>query len=161
MSVLVDVADALTAELNGHAFSPTFQAERTYADWELPMAEATPDTLRADVVPASDLETELDDRGNVLYIAGSVVIIRKKFPAADIQQVAGHEATRIKKPSVDALVSLVEQVNEWLTMRPLAAMPEASWKETKIQAAVIHAHLRTHHQFTGIIRVNYEVQKAV
>ena len=159
--VLIDVADALTAELNAHTFTPAFTAERTYADWELPLAEGTPDTLRGDVVPASDPSFELDGRGFVVYTVPAVIIIRKKFPAASIQQVTGFNATRVKLAEVDALVGLVEDLSEWLAERPLAAFTEASWIETKIQAAIIHAHLRTNHQYTGIIRTTYEVTKPI
>ena len=103
-SVLLAVADALAADLTEHTFSLEFTAARTYADAEYQL-DAAEDTLQCDVVPASELKTELDDRGNIRYLASAFVVFRRKFAGAHIEQVGSSEQTRVKADSVDPLVA--------------------------------------------------------
>jgi hypothetical protein len=160
-SVLLTVADALAADLTAHSFSVPFAAARTYADAEYQLETAT-DTLQCDVVPASELKTELDDRGTVRYLASAFIVFRQKFAGDDIEQVGSTEQTRVKAASVDPLVALVESASEWLTGLPrLTNHPDAVWNSTNIEAAVVHKHLREWSQFTGIIKTTYEVPKAI
>ena len=160
-SILLATADALVAELNTHVFDPPFTAARSYADASYELAAAT-GTLHCDVVPASELKTELSDRGSIRYLPTVFVVLRKKFGAADIEQVGGSEETRVKASVIDPLVALVEAVNEWLCgLRRLAGLPDAVWDSTNIEADVVHKHLREWSQFTGIIKMTYEVPKAI
>ena len=161
MSVLVQVADALAAELSTHAFSQALAAARSYADSEAPL-EADENVLACDVVPAAEVRTELEDRQHVRYQAECHIVLRKKFPAADIEQIGATEQTRVKQAAVDPLVSLVEEIHEHLAKLPrLPTFAEAIWAETRIRAAVVHIHLRTRSQYTGIISSTYEVVKAL
>jgi len=158
-SILLAVADALAADLTQHSFSVPFSATRTYADAEYQL-DAAAGTLQCDVVPASELKTELDDRGTVRYLASAFVVFRRKFAGDDIEQVGSTEQTRVKAASVDPLVGLVEEANEWLTAQErLTNRPDAVWNSTNIEAAVVHKHLREWSQFTGIIKTTYEVPK--
>jgi hypothetical protein len=158
-SVLLAVADALAADLTAHAFSVPFAATRTYADAEYQL-ETADSAVQCDVVPASKLKTELDDRGTVRYLASAFVVFRRKFAGADIEQVGTSEQSRVKAASVDPLVGLVEETSEWLTSQArLTNHPDAVWDSTNIEAAVVHKHLREWSQFTGIIKTTYEVPK--
>jgi hypothetical protein len=160
-SLLLAVADALAEELSAHGFSRPFTAARTYADAEYQL-ETADGTLQCDVVPASELKTELDERGSVRYLASVFVVFRQKFAEADIEQVAASELARVKAPAVDPLVALVEEVNEFLTgVARLTNYPVAVWSSTNIEAAIVHKHLREWSQFTGIIKTAYEVPKAI
>jgi hypothetical protein len=160
-SVLLAVADALAADLNAHSFSVPFAAERSYADAEYQL-ETADGTLQCDVVPASELKTELDDRGTVRYLASAFAVFRRKFAGDDIEQIGSTEQTRVKATAVDPLVALVESASEWLTgLERLTNHPDAVWNSTNIEAAVVHKHLREWSQFTGIIKTTYEVPKAI
>jgi hypothetical protein len=158
-SILLAVADALAADLTAHGFSLPFTAARTYADAEYQLGTAD-GTLQCDVVPASELKTELYDRGTVRYLASAFVVFRQKFAGSDIEQVGASEQTRVKASAVDPLVGLVEEANEWLTaLERLTNHPDGVWNSTNIEAAVVHKHLREWSQFTGIIKTTYEVPK--
>ena len=160
-SVLLAVADAVAADLIAHTFSVPFSAARTYADAEYQL-DAADDSLQCDVVPASELKTELNDRGSVRYLASAFVVFRRKFAGEHIEQVGSTEQTRVKAASVDPLVGLVEEASEWLTAQErLTNHPNAVWNSTNIEAAVVHKHLREWSQFTGIIKTTYEVPKAI
>lgn len=160
-SVLLAVADALAADLSAHTFSVPFAAARSYADAEYEL-DAAGDSLQCDVVPASELKTELDDRGTVRYLASAFIVFRRKFAGGDIEQVGASEQTRVKASVVDPLVGLVEEANEWLTAQErLTNHPDAVWNSTNIEAAVVHKHLREWSQFTGIIKTTYEVAKSL
>jgi len=161
-AILTAVADAVTAELNAHTFEPPFEAARTFVDWDSAVLEGEPETLTVDVVPVSDLKTELDDRGHVRYLAAADVVIRNKFGSANLEAIAGTDTARVKHAAVDPLVALVELVHEYLAQQQrLTELAAAVWVETAIRHAVLHAHLRQHHQFTAIIRATYEVPKAL
>jgi hypothetical protein len=160
-SVLLQVADSLAGELAGHNFSVPFAAVRSYADAEYEL-HAAAGALQCDVVPASELKTELDDRGHVRYLASVWIVLRQKFAGADIEQVGASEQTRVKPAAVDPFVALVEEVSEWLTgLARLTGYPDAVWNSTNIEAAVVHKHLREWSQFTGILKTTYEVPKAI
>jgi hypothetical protein len=160
-SILLAVADALAADLTAHSFSVPFSAVRTYADAQYQL-DTVDFSLQCDVVPASELRTELNDRGSIHYLASAFVVLRRKFAAADIEQVGTSEQTRVKAASVDPLVALVEEANEWLTgLARLTNHPDAVWSSTNIEAAVVHKHLREWTQFTGIIKTTYEVPKSL
>ena len=154
--VLVDVADALVWELKTKPFSLAFTCERSYADWELPLEE-TADALRVDVVPVGTLPAELDTREASEYRPACDVVVRKRMTPADYVP----ETKRLSLAKVDELVRLVEDIHDFLCAERLSKLPEAVWQETKILAAFKPSHLRLHHQFTGIVRVTYAIDKGV
>jgi hypothetical protein len=159
-SVLIQTSDAVAAELNiptGHTWSLQFIAERTYADFDLPLEDdAIRGKLLCDVVPVSRLITDLESRGgSVAYEPSIDIVFRKKFEPADAQEDDG----RLTKAAVDELVALVEEVNEHFTPTALTTTDAATWKSTEIVAAVMHKHLREFNQFTGIIRLTFDATK--
>jgi hypothetical protein len=148
MSVLIDVADAVTAELNGHVFSQEFTATRTYADWDEQLSTYE---LRSDVVPVASMPTELDTRGSVNYLCSVDIGIRKKLEAGD--------SDRVDAEIVDPLVRLIEEIHEWTIGKELNY--DATWESTIFVAAYVPEHLRQNNQFTGIVRVTYSVSKCL
>jgi hypothetical protein len=157
-SILIQVADAIAHELNGKAFSFEFEAARAYADFD---EQLLSDMLRAEVVPVGPLPTELDGRYSVAYQCSADIVLRKRFTPDDMEQVSGMDAARVKPCVVDPYVALVEEINEWLIAKRLTDMEDAVWRETSIVAAVVHKHLREWQQFTGILRVTYDVSKCL
>lgn len=137
----IEIADALTAKINGHAFSQSFTAVRRYADVDAKLEELN---LKVEVVPVERVESELDTRGSLRYLASCDVVIRKRVGTVG----AGVDASE-----VDRLVALTLEVNEWLTARTLD--DGSLWDSTTIIANVIHKHLREWSQYTGILRVTY------
>jgi len=145
--MMIDVADAVAAELNGHSFSQEFTATRTYADWD---EELTNSILRCDLVPVASMQTDLETRGSVSYLCSVDIGLRKKLDAGS----GGH----VTAATVDDLVRLVEEVHEWTIGRELDI---ATWDSTVLVAAFVPEHLRQMNQFTGIVRITYSVSKCL
>lgn len=140
MSVLLDTTDALAATLNEHNFSRPFTATRSYKDWEAERVTA----LTVDVLPVGLMHTEMETRGSLLYQPAVDVVIRQTVPIIN---------GRVDADEVDALVSLVEEINEYI-------MGRDNWQSV-VMNAVNHQHLREWQQFTGLIRVTYQVSKCL
>lgn len=153
-AVLVDVADAVVWELKTKPFFLSFTCERSYAEWDLPLEDGD-DALRVDVVPVGSLPAELDTRASSEYRPACDVVIRKRMLPADYVP----STKRLSLAKVDELVKLVEDIHDFLCSERLSKLPAAVWQETKILAAYKPSHLRTPHQFTGIVRVTYSIDK--
>lgn len=154
--VLVDVADALVWELKTKPFFLAFTCERSYADWELPLEEGD-DALRLDVVPVGTMPADLDTREGSEYRPACDVVVRKRMLPEDYVP----ETKRLSLAKVDELVRLVEDIHDFLCAERLSKLPEGVWQESKILAAYKPSHLRQHHQFTGIVRVTYAIDKSL
>jgi len=146
MSALLEVADAIAAQLNSRVFRLPFTAVRSYADFD---AAIDHDGLTVEVVPVENVPTELLTRGSVQYVCSADIVIRERltFDASG----------QVKAQDVDDRVALIEELNEWLMMRQLDY--DARWEATTIVAAVVHQHLREWNQFTGIIRIRYTLTR--
>lgn len=156
-AVLIEVADALTAELrsaveDGEFAGLHFDPERSYADWDEELADL--DCLHVDIVPATYDETDLDTRGSVGYVVSVDVVIRKKFSQEKRQQNG-----KIDPEEIDRLVLFVEEIHEYLCKIRLTGYEDASWKEAMIRSAYSREHLRTMGMFLGVIRVSFDVSK--
>ena len=155
IDVLEKVATGVTSALAGGAFSQTFTAERSYADWELPLDDAAADALRVDVVPVNNPETDLETRGQVNYKAAADIVVRKKLNIPEQDPSTG----RIAIAQIDALVAFVLEIHQFFLAARLASYDSAVWDKTEIRAAYIAKHLRQHRQFTGIVRVTFDVAR--
>jgi hypothetical protein len=132
----------------------------SYADWELQLKDA--DVLHVDVVAVTtDQALELVTRGGKVHYTIPVDIgVRKHFSDGD------HESDgSIKKASVDPLVLLVQEIHETFAETRMAdfaiANASATWKGTDILISPLRKHLHEFQQFTGIVRVTFEVYKAL
>lgn len=153
--VLVDVADALVWELTTRPFSLAFACERSYADWELPLEESA-DALRVDVAPVGTMPADLDTREASEYRPACDIVVRRRMLPANYVT----STKRLSLAKVDELVKLVEEIHDFLCAERLSKLPDAVWQETRILAAYKPSHLRTYHQFTGIVRVTYAIDKS-
>ena len=153
-SILATVADAVAAELNLDPltnFGRMFCAERSYAHWDMQLEDA--DTLHVDVVPVGIRRSELEDRGHLNRTCDFDVGVRQRFGGRD------HEG-RFQNTDIDGLVELMEGVLDFLASnngRRLSTYTDASWIEEDARVTYFPEHLRTLSQFTGILRVSYEV----
>lgn len=158
-AVLVDVADAVKEELKLGTFACEIFPERSYADWEMRLEDI--DKTQVDVVPVGVRRTELDARQTLLYLCDVDVGVRRRFSGDDTDDYTG----RVELSEVDTLVLLVEQLHEYMTDadnngRRLTEYTSAVWQECDIRSSFVRDHLREMRQFTGIIRVSYEVSKS-
>jgi hypothetical protein len=155
-AALVYVADLVAAALNAHDFGEgvQFQAERSYADWDLKLEDAN--ELHVDVVPVNLPSAVLNSRGNAGYDVTVDVGLRKRFTQQESEEHTG----RIDLAEVDRLVYLLEQMHELLCgydKRVLAS--NVAWQASTITDAFVPEHLRQNRQYTGLMRLTYRVKR--
>jgi hypothetical protein len=151
-SILLSVADGVTAMLRTAKLRRQLgQADRSYADWLVPLESIT--ELLCDVVPVHNPKTELDERGAIKYSPQVDVVLRQRFALSDQDVATG----RVDKAVVDELVALVEQINELFCGERMCAFKLATWETTDILAAFSKQHLRQHSQFTAVVRIGFSV----
>jgi hypothetical protein len=156
-AVLIEVADAVTAELQTAVDSNEFAGlqfvpERSYAVWDEELADL--DCLHVDVVPVNYEQTDLDARESVGYVVSVDVVIRQKF-----SQEKRVQSGKIDPEEIDRLVLFVEELHEYLCKLRLTDYDEAIWRETAIRSAYSREHLRTMGMFLGIVRVSFDVSE--
>jgi len=138
MATIVDIADAIVDELNGGTFSQAFTAERSYLPrFELPdMA-----TLHVTVIPKSmEISQAGGTRAKEQYDYRVDVAVQKREAELD---------------ELDALMSLVEEIADYLTGRALDTSPVANWIGTENSPIYAPEHMGEFRQFTSIITVTY------
>lgn len=140
MAVIVDLADALVAELNAATFSQPVTAARHY----LPRFDLTEmQTLRVTVVPQEAVLASGDRaRGQGDYSLD--VAIQRKLTTGDNDE-------------LDALTNLVEEIADHVRGRRLAAYPDAAWLKTEQTVLYAPEHLAELRQFTSILTLTYRV----
>ena len=143
MPVIVDIADAVVAELNGHSFSQPVVAERLYrVAFELPDMK----TLHVSVVPKG-VEMQGASRTLVQHDYQIDVGVQKKLPASP----AGDNA------EIDALMALVEEIADFFRQRRLQAMPNVIWVQTQNLPIYSPEHLEQLRQFTSVLTLTFRV----
>ncbi len=157
-AALVYVADLVTAALNAHEFGEgvQFQAERSYADWDLALTDA--DELHVDVVPVGHPTAVLRSRGSVTYEVTVNIGLRKRFTQGESEKSDG----RITLAEVDRLVQLLEHIHELMCgwdKRSLAT--DVAWQNSRITDSFVPEHLRQNRQYTGLILLTYHVSKTL
>lgn len=154
-AALVEVAEAITREIGEIPdLVRDVEAERSYADWDLPLEEF--DELRVDVVPVNVSEIELETRGAALHVVRSYIAVRYRFRPEERTDIG-----RVDVAEVDELILLLQQINNYFINggqgRRLLFMPEAVWTASDVRTWYMREHLREMAQFTGIIELKYEV----
>lgn len=161
-AILVATAKAVALALNeSTAFQQKFTAERSYADFDLPLTDADPsDRVLVDVVPVGmNYGCELTTQTTIDYSPAIDIVVRKRL-GPERRQADG----RFSPEEIDELVLFVEQINEFFGPNRMQSFDAAAWDAetgTKILAAYMPSHLRQHHQFTGRVRVPFVAQKEV
>lgn len=160
-AVEVDIAEAIKDELNNYDFGQSFTATRNYSDVATKLE--TLDQLIVDVVPWSS-ESSLEDRGELTYTVLTDILIRRRFGMPEQETGSGE----IDTDEIDALMELRQKIGEYFTPsqvtgqdgRRLTDQPNAAWQETKTMAAYVRPHLRQFRQFTGWLRITYQICRA-
>ena len=137
---IIQIADAVVAELNLAVLSQPLQAERV-----LNPAEQLEDmdTLHVSVTPRSRT-ISVGSRGEDLNQFTLEVGVRKRFSGA---------------PELEDLMLLAQEVADFLTRRDPAGHPDAGWVQTVHEPLVVQDHLDQLSQFTSVVAVTYEVLK--
>jgi hypothetical protein len=140
MSVITDIADAVTDSLNDGSFSEAFTAERLHQpSFELPDLQ----TLRVSVVPKS-LEIRNASRQHSFFDCTIDVGLQQKVD----------DDTR-----VDDLLVLAEEIADHLRLQRLADYPQAAWLSIEHDPVVASEHLDQHRQLTSVLSVTYRVKR--
>jgi len=143
MSLLMDVADAVVAELNAGNFSQPFTATRRY-DPRRPLKDLS--TLRVDVVPSQpSMETTPTARDDVFQNDISVdVAVRKKFADGDFAE-------------LDPLMDLIEEITEHFQKGWLSDLPHAVLQGIEVAAVADAEYMQTKRVFFSLLMITVRV----
>ena len=133
---IINLADAIVTDLNGHSFSQTFTAERGYLPtFELPELG----TLQVTVVPKED-DGKLDTRASSSHGYAIDVGIQKK-------------PTTIDNAELDPLVLLTQEVADFFLFgkRPGGA----TLISPSIRVLYLQEHLHKLRQFTSVVTFTF------
>ena len=142
MATVLNVADAVVAELNAAALSQSVTAERLYVpSFDLEDLKE----LRVSVVPRELASTSLDRRRD-FNEAMIDVAVQKKFDKGDA-------------PEIDPLLDLVEEIADLFRHKRLASFPAAMW--TKTQHVVLYSpeHWDSLRQFTSLLTLTFKIAR--
>jgi len=144
MAVLVDIADAVVAELNGHTFSQEFTAARSYRP--VYSREEMKD-LHVTVVPA----------GFTIELAG-----RNQSQTDYVVEVGvQHAPETLDTAALDSLMGLVEEIVTFFKFRRLASYNTAVCMKAALAAGCERGYAAEHvdqlQQFTSVLALTFRV----
>lgn len=141
MATIIQIADAVAAQLNGATFSQPLTAARLYApSFELPDME----TLHVTVVPRGIASTSLD---------------RKRDSFSYDIDLAVQKKTDMVQASLDALMTLVEEIADHFRAEPLASFPGARCVDVKNVPVYSQEHLDELRQFTSVLTLTFSMAR--
>lgn len=153
-NVLTDIATVVTDALNGApagAFALSFEAVRSYADWELPLEENQGGNLMVDVVPVGKLEGEIETVGSLKYSPDVDIAVR-----LGLGPERRDANNRFNVAEIDQLVEFVQSIAEYFAIDRFGGLTNFAWDSSRNnRTTIVYSHLRTHHQFTGIVRIPF------
>ena len=145
MSLVIDIADAVTTELNV-APEGTFSLALVAVRKVLPVYELAELTdLKVTVVPKR-MQISGGTRAASQYEISVDIGVQKKL-SSDMET------------EVTALGTLVDQIIDYLRQRPLSAMPGVSWLNTVNEPVYAPEHLAEQRVFTSVLTVTYRAIK--
>jgi hypothetical protein len=132
VALIVDIADAVAAALNGTGFSQIFTAQRAYVPtFDLKDMK----DLHVTVVPRS-LEMAAAARGFEITDLQIDVAVQRKLATTDLAE-------------IDALLGLVQEIAEFV--RTTRQFGDASWVRTENVPIYSPQHLSEWGQFTSVL----------
>jgi hypothetical protein len=139
MAVILDIADAVVAQLNATPFSRPVTAQRHYQP-RFELAEMT--GLKVSVVPRAAVAKSLDrNRDSFEYQI----------------DVAVQQRTDMSQASLDALMTLVEEIADHFRTQPLSGYPAARCVAVANEPVYALEHLDELRQFTSVITLTFRV----
>lgn len=140
MSVVVDVAQAVTEELNAASLSQQLEAKRLYVPtFDLPEMN----TLHVSVAP-SGVTVAKADRARNTHDVRVDVAVQKKFESGE-------------NAELDPLMNLVEEIADFFRLRRLASYPNAHWVKTENDPVYSQEHFDQLRQFTSVLTFTFRV----
>jgi hypothetical protein len=146
-STTIQIADAVTAALNAATLSQSFTAVRHYLP-EFDLKEM--ETLHVSVVPA-ELDEEMADRTRDRAEYKIHVAVQKR--------VAKQDPPGIDTAAIDALMQLVEEIDDLFRHKRLAGYEQAHWAKTENKPIYDPKHLKEHGQFTSLLVFTFRVTR--
>jgi hypothetical protein len=138
-ATIVDIAAAVTTELNTHSFSQSFAATRAY----LPTFElATMSSLHVTVVPRSVASKSLDRQRDSYDYEIDVAVQQKIDPTL---------------VNLDALVLLVEEIADHFRHEPLSSLPAARCVGVQNTPVYAAEHLQELRVFTSVLTLTFRM----
>jgi hypothetical protein len=146
MPLILDMADAVVAELNAAQQAPApgfglpFTAVRAYR----PTYDLTElKTLKVTVVPKGIEIVNITRNANQNDVSVDVAVQQKVDPDDSTQ--------------MDALMALVEKLGDFFRLRRLASFPTALWTKTENVPIYSPEHLETKQVFTSVLTFTFRV----
>ena len=146
-STTIQIADAVTAALNAATLSQPFTAVRHYLH-EFDLKEMG--TLHISVVPA-ELDEEIADRTRDRAEYKIHVAVQKR--------VAKQDPPGLDTAAIDALMQLVEEIDDLFRHKRLAGYEQAHWAKTENKPIYDPKHLKEHGQFTSLLVFTFRVTR--
>jgi hypothetical protein len=140
MAVIVEIADAVVAELNDTEFSQTFEAERSY----LP---------RFDLAEMKELHVTVVPNG-VTILPGN-----RAHNQHDYQVDVAVQKKVATDEELDALMGVVGEIADHFRLKRLASFPSAVWAKTENEPIYAPDHLEQLHQFTSVLTMTFRVMR--
>jgi hypothetical protein len=140
VSVIVNIADAVVAELNASGLLPGVTAQRAYR-------------------PTFVLEEMKDLHVTVVPRGVEMSGVSRSMVQSDVQIDIGvqKKPMELVQAELDGLMALVEQIADHLRGRRLTGAPDASWVKTENNPIFAAEHLEQLRQFTSVLTVTYRV----
>ena len=139
MGLVLDIADAVAAEINTGGILPGVTAERRV----LPAFELEQLTeLKVTVVPRG-VQITGSTRSTSQYDVTVDIGVQQKLGPGD------------EEAQVGELADLVDQIADYLRQRPLADAPNVSWVSTANDPVYAPQHLMEKRVFTSVLSVTY------
>jgi hypothetical protein len=147
MPIAIQIADAVVAALNLATLREPVTVKRFYLP-EFDLKEM--DSLHVSVVPA-EMDEEVADRSRdraeyKIHVAVQKRVVRNDPPGLD-------------EAAIDALMQLVQEIDDLFRHKPLAAFPPASWAKTENRPIFDPKHLKDHGQFTSLLVFTFRVMR--
>jgi hypothetical protein len=144
-AVVVEIADAVVAALNGAKLSQALVAKRYYLpEFDLKAM----DQLHVSVVPA-ELEEEISDRARDRAEYKIHVAVQKR--------VGKQDPPGLDQTAIDGLMTLVQEIDDLFRHKPLDGYPEAHWVKTENKPIYDPKHLKESGQFTSLLVFSFRV----
>lgn len=154
MSIAIDIADAVAAEVNSSGLLPSGVTAHRRVLPEFELKELT--DLKVMVVPRSLNITGSTRASSQYEIAIDIGLQKKLSPGNPGSPVPG---SGYLDTQVAALGALVDQITSHLQRRPLAGFPWATWVSIANDPIYVPDHLAQQRVFTSVLTVTYRAIK--
>jgi hypothetical protein len=142
LATVLQIADAVTTQLNAAELSQEFVAERLYVpNFDLEDMKE----LRVSVVPR-ELTILAHDRTTSKYNARIDVAVQRKFDHGS-------------NAEIDPLIVLIEEIADLFRLKRLDSMPEARCIQVEHPVIYSHEHWEQYRQFTSLLTLTFQLAR--